>query len=158
MKTTIFKLGALILLFVLMGAGCKKEKNYEDIPLEYIKCLCDHDVSSSSKITIQDILLFEASKTSWNEMKSLSFDGEKSEFISYDKGAKSAKLITIRGSMNDISDICNFPATINLLEIPSAGETVSLNADVFKLCTEKGAIMNNFYSNCVLTSLKRRIK
>ncbi len=159
MKTMILKLSVFVLIFTLMGAGCEKEKKYEDIPLEYIKCPCNNDTSFTRKITIQDVLLFDASKTSENEMRSLSFDGEKSQFISYHKDTKSALLCIIRVSMEYISDICNFPATINALEIPLTGETVSLNADIFEPCTPKAHTTYSSYSNnCVLTSLKRRIK
>src|ERR1035437_2752248 len=92
MKTTILKLSAFVLFFALMGAGCEKEKKYEDIPLEYIKCPCNNDTSFTRKITIQDVLLFDASKTSENEMRSLRVDGEKSQFIRYHKDTKSALL------------------------------------------------------------------
>jgi hypothetical protein len=161
MKTTILKFSAFVLIIVLMGAGCRKEKKYEDIPLEYIKCPCNNnDTILRWKIAEQDILLFDASKTSGDEMLRLSFHGEKprkeSVFINYHKDTKSAKLCYI-GVESIICIICNLPSTLNTLEIPLTGERVSLTADEFKVCPpmESG---NNTTINCVLTSFKRRIK
>ena len=67
MKTTILKISVFLLLFSLMGTGCEKEDEYEDISLESLKCPCEHDVAFIKKITVENILLFDAEKTSCDE-------------------------------------------------------------------------------------------
>lgn len=158
MKTTLLKISFIFLFLSLIGAGCEKEDADEDIPLEYIKCPCDHDVDFLMNIEIHEVLLFDASKTSWDEMRSTTFDGETSQFVSYEKDTKSAKLFTIRGAMTGISELCNFPTTKYTWEIPLSGERISFSADSFNLCMPKGSTTNTTYSNWILTTLKRKIK
>lgn len=158
MKTIFLKLSAFILLFGLMGAGCEKEEEYEDIPLESIKCPCEHDVAFIKKITIENILLFDAQKTSLDEMKAQTFDGEKSEFVAYTEKSKSMIFYSIRTTMKGTSYVCNIPEKINDWTIPSTGIVITLNANEYELCIPRPSIANNTYSNCVLTTLKRKIK
>lgn len=158
MKTTILKIGFIFLFLVTMGAGCEKEDNYENIPLEYAQCPCSNDLSFIKKITVENILLFNVKETTWDEMKAQTFDGEKSEFVAYSEESKSMIFYSIRTTMTGISYVCNVPEKINDWTIPSTGVVISFYADEFELCTPQGSITNNTYSNCILTSLKRKIK
>lgn len=158
MITTIFKIRVFILLFILMGAGCKKEDEYEDIPLENIKCPCEHDVSYIKQIVVENVVLFDSAKTSWDEMKTQTFDGEKSEFVSYSEELKSMAFYSVRTTMTGISYVCNIPDKISNWSIPSTGIVITLNANEYESCIPKPNIANNTYSNCVLITLKRRIK
>lgn len=148
-----------------MGAGCEKEEEYEDISLENIKCPCEHDVSFIRKITFENILLFYSKETTWDEMKAQTFDGEKSEFVSYSEESKSMifysivneGLPTIGGV--SICHVCNTPEKINEITIPSTGLLISFSADVFEVCYETPSIgFSQTNTEIILTSLKRKIK
>jgi len=165
MKTTILKISVTLLFLSLIGAGCKKEGAYEDIPLEYIKCPCEHGVSFIKKISVENILLFDAKETTWDEMKTQTFDGEKSEFVSYSEESKSMifysivneGLPTIGGV--SICHVCNAPETINEITISSTGLLISFSADVFEACYETPSIgFSQSNTEIILTSLIRRIK
>jgi hypothetical protein len=149
---------------VLLGAGCEDdEDNYESITLEYIKCPCEHETNFLKEVEIDDILLFDASKTSLSEMVGLSSDGERSLFISYSPETDStvfysfAKISNI--SYSDIGYICNFPNEAKHWEIPSNGITISFSAKVFEACN--GSPSTGFtqtYTDNILTSLKKYTK
>jgi len=143
---------------VLLGAGCEKEEEYEDISLENLKCPCEHNVSFIKTITVENILLFDAKETTWDEMKAQTFDGEKSEFVSYSEELKSMIFYSIRTTMTGISYVCNIPEKINDWTIPSTGIVITLYANEYELCIPQPSIANNTYSNCILTTLKRKIK
>lgn len=159
MKTTILKLSALILLLVLMGAGCEKEDEYENIPLESIQCPCENDVSIIKKITVENVLLFDTGKTSWDEMKTQTFDGEKSEFVSYSEDSKSMVFYSVRTTATGIGYVCNIPDKINDWTIPSTGVVISFKADAFDACSSPPSIgFSQTNYEIILTTLKRRIK
>jgi len=158
MKTTSLKISAIVLLFTLMGAGCKKEEAFEDLPLEYVKCPCDHDMAFIKKVAIQNVLLFDASKTSWDEMKNRTFDGEKSEFVSYSEKTKSMIYYSVRTTMTGSSYVCNVPEELKDWTITSTGVVISFSADEFVSCIPQSGIANNTFSNCVLTTFKRKIQ
>ena len=163
MKTKKFKLLSICLLLlplciVILGSGCEKEEEYENISLESLKCPCEHDLPLIKKITVEDILLFDAKETTWDEMKAQTFDGEKSEFVSYSDESKSMTFYSVRTTMTGIIYVCNVPEKINDWTIPLTGVVISFYADEFELCTPQVSITNNTYSNCILTSLKRKIK
>jgi hypothetical protein len=158
-KITIFKLGAFILLFAFVGAGCEKENEdeYEDVLLENIKCPCEHEVVFGKTIYIENILLFDAKNTSWDEMKTQTFDGEKSEFVAYSEDSKSMIFYSIRTTMTGIGYVCNIPDKINDWTIPSTGAVISFKADAFDACSSLPSISQTSYE-IILTSLKRKIK
>lgn len=142
----------------MLGAGCEKEEEFEDISLEGIECPCEHELFFIKKITVENILLFDAKKTKWDEMKAQTFDGEKSEFVSYSEESKSMIFYSIRTTMTGISYVCNIPEKINDWIIPSTGIVIILYANEYELCIPLPSIANNTYSYCVLTTLKRKIK
>ena len=158
MKITILKISIMFLFLSIMGAGCEKEEEYEDISLSSLKCPCEHDLSFIKKVSVENILLFDVNETTWDEMKTQTFNGEKSAFIAYTKETKSMIFYSIRTTMTGISYVCNVPEKINGWTIPAPGVEISFCADEFELCTPHGGIANNTYSNCILTSLKRKIK
>lgn len=159
MKTTIFKLSAFVLLFALMGAGCEKEEEYEDVSLESLKCPCEHDVSFIKKITVKNILLFDAIETTWDEMKARTFDGEKSEFVAYSEESKSMIFYSIRTTMTGIGYVCNIPDKTCDWAIPSTGVVISFNADAFDACSSPPSIgFSQTNYEIILTTLKRKIK
>lgn len=158
MKTTILKVGVFVLLLSLMGAGCEKEDSYEEISLEYSKCPCDHEANFIKEVEMKDVLLFDAAKTSFEKMKELTFNGERSLFVCYVAETDSTTFYSIRTTMMGVSYICNFPAEVKEYEISSTGINISFTADEFELCDPKNSIATNTYSNLVLTSLKKHTK
>lgn len=158
MKSIHLKISFVLLILCFMGAGCEKDDEYEDIPLENNKCPCERDVPFIKKISKENILLFDAKKTSLDEMKTQTFDGEKSEFVSYSEELKTMTFYSVRITMTGISYVCNVPGKINDWTIPSTGVLISFDADEFEVCISPPGIANNTYSNCVLTSLKRTLK
>ncbi len=164
MKTKKIKILAIFLFLLplcvaLLGAGCdKNEDYYENIPLEYTKCPCDSEMSFIKKIAIDEILLFDASKTSFSDMKDLSFNGEQSLFIDYTPESNSALVYSIRTTMMGVSNICNFPNIILSWNISEKGDYITLSVDEFELCEPNGAIAANTYSNYVLKVFKKKNK
>lgn len=158
MKTTILIINAIVLLFTLMGVGCEKEEAYEVIPLEYVKCPCASDLNFIKKITIENILLFDSAKTSWDEMKTQTFNGDKSEFCSFSGETKNMIYYSFRTTMTGSSYVCNVPAEIKDWTISSTGVVISFSADEFESCMSQSGIANNTFSNCVLKTFKRKIK
>lgn len=142
----------------LLSAGCEKENEYEDIPLESIQCPCEHKVDFIKRLAKKNILLFDATQTSWDEMKAQTLDNENSEFISYSKETKSMTFYSVRTTMMGVCIICNIPTKLDDWIIPSTGLLISFEADEFKSCTPQPDIANNTHSNCVLTILKIKLK
>jgi hypothetical protein len=157
MKVLMLKTGILFLLLFMMAVGCKKKDEYEDVLLENIKCPCEHDVAFIKIVSIKSILLFDAKRTSWDDMKAQTFDGEKSEFVAYSEESKSMIFYSNRTTMSGISFMCNIPGEISDWEIPSTGIVITFNANEYELCIPLPST-NTTYSNCVLTTLKRKIK
>ena len=163
MKRTILKFSFILLLPIvvgisLIGAGCEKEDSYEEISLEYSKCPCDHETNFIKEVEIENVLLFDASKISFSEMKNLSFDGERSLFVSYSSETDSAVFYSFTGAIVGISYFCNFPSIDKKWEISPNGIYISFSADEFELCNPKISIGTYTYSNLILTSLKKHLK
>lgn len=166
MKPKKIKLLTTLLLLlplgvVLLVAGCDDkddENNYESIPLEYAKCPCGSEIDLIKEIRMNDILLFDASITTFSEMKDLSFNGELSLFICYSPQTDSVIVYSIRTTMMGVGIFCNFPDAIQGWNISEKGDYISFSADEFELCENKGGIAANTYSNLVLTTLKRKTK
>ena len=165
MKSKTLKLLTILLFLlplcvVLLGAGCDDddENDYESIPLEYIKCPCDSEMELIKEVAMNNILLFDASMTTFSEMENLSYNGERSLFICYTPETDSVMVYSIRTTMTGVGIFCNFPNAIHGWNISEKGDYVSFSADEFDLCEPKGAIAANTYSNYVLTSLKRKMK
>ena len=154
MKNLLF---AVLLSFVI--CGCDKEETI-DIALEYIMCPCEHETEIYEyPFWAENMLLFDAAKTSLVDMKKISFDSKDggSRFIKFDYEHNQATYISIHGTMESYGYICNFPGTFNW-HIPSKGLRVSCYGDVFDTCEPKYGIAIYSYSNIVLTSLKLHIK
>ena len=149
----------LPLCVVLLGAGCNDkddEKNYENISLEYTKCPCDSEMDFIKEITMNKILLFDTTKTTFSEMQELSLVGDSSQFISYNPESNNAILCTKKGIYIGIGYFCNFPETADEWEIPSDGILISYSADVFKSCKALSSIgFSTSYSDNILTSFKK---
>ena len=158
MKTTILKISIIFLFLSLVGAGCGKEEQFEEIVLENTECPCEHETSFIKEITLEKVLLFNATKTTFEKMKEISFNGERSLFICYTPETDSSTVYSIRTTMMGVSYICNFPDKVKDWVIPSNGIYISYSANEFELCEPKSSIANNTYSNLVLFSLKKQIK
>ena len=66
MKTKLL-LFTLFLSLIMGIGGCEKNENYpvyENIPLEHIKCPCGQETRFIKKVDFEDILLFDAARTS----------------------------------------------------------------------------------------------
>lgn len=162
MKTLIIKTSFFILLLLIMGAGCEKDDEYEVITLEYVKCPCNSEKSITKEITKENILLFDASKTSISEMQELTLNGQKAEYICYYPEIDSALYCDFNNINiaynNSIGYFCNFPEISKEWAIPYEGIYVSFSADVYEACNGYPTVAFDTYSENVLTSLKRRIK
>jgi hypothetical protein len=156
MKTLVIKTSFFILLLFIMGAGCGKNYEYEVISLEYVKCPCNSERSYIKEVTMEKIMLFDTTKTTFFEMQELSLDGESSIFVCYDPESNNADIYTIRGESVGINYICNFPEIVRKWGIPSNGIYISLSADAFESCRAINSIGGTIsYSDDVLTLLKK---
>ena len=162
MKTKKIKLLTVFLLLlplgvVLLGAGCEKnEENYENISLEYIRCPCDSEKSFIEEITMNEILLFDTTKTTFSEMQELSLDGDTSRFVCYNPENNNAVFYSKTGLVAKVGYICNFPETAMEWKIPADGILIEYSADVFETCKAVGSIGSwTSFSDYILTSLKK---
>ncbi len=147
-------------LFLFIGAGYDNEgEEYEEITIDYSKCPCEHETKFLKKIEQENVLLFDVTETSFSEMKKLSSDGERANFISYSTSiSDTAFYYSIVGSMSHIGYICNFPEVATEWKIPFQGINITFSADAFELCAPKTSITTQSYSNLVLASLKKEKK
>lgn len=106
----------------------------------------------------KDLLLFNISKSSISEMKNLTFDGERSEFICYETESDTITYYSIIGAMHHFGYICNFPKIASTWELPYEGSSIKFIAESFELCEPKISTVTNSYSNLILTSLQIRKK
>lgn len=147
---------------LLTGAGCEKDNEYEEIPLEYTKCPCEQETSLIKKVEIKDVLLFDATKTSFSEMRQLSLNGKEAEFVYYSPETDSTIYYNFKNVdvayFNSIGYLCNFPSSAKTWKIPFEGIYISFTADEFEACYGFPSIGFNAYVEYVLTSLKRKIK
>ena len=152
MKTKKSFLFILFLPFIICGCS-DKDVEFE---LEYKKCPCEHEQEKiAGNFSYENILLFDEAKTSWNQMKEISFDSiyGGSEFMGIDyennklryHNNQDSAWITIRGN------ICNFPETFNY--IPYEGLRISFSGDMFNKCRTSSPS-----GDIVLTSLKVHTK
>ena len=142
-----------ILLVVIISIACKDDDKTNT--LEYTKCPCDHEVIYIKEISRNTILLFDGSKTSFAEMKELSFDDDHSEFIFFSPSGDSLVFCSIYSHMNGISYVCNIPLFIFEWTIPSEGIYVSFSSDEYELCEPMNSIGSSSYSNLVLTTFNK---
>ncbi len=165
MKTVILKMGFIFLFLALTGAGCEDndDNQYEKIPLTNFECPCDHETDFIKEVTMQDVLLFDAAKTSYPNMKELSFDGTEAIFVSHSYESDSTIFYSFRGTSTDmgyldIGYICNFPEVAKKWTIPSQGIYISFTAKVFHACHGHPSVGFTTYTDNILTSLKRKIQ
>ena len=152
---TIIKIVFLCGIIILSAFSCEKEDLYEEIPLQYSKCPCDHETEFINSINLEKVLLFDSTKTSFFEMKELSTNGDCSKFFSYSTELNTASYTSICGAMVYTGYICNFPKIAKDWDVPSKGIYIFYSADVYKLCEPQNSITTYTYSNLVLTSLKK---
>lgn len=158
MKIPILKISFIFLLLNLIGVGCGEREQFEEIVLKNTECPCEHETSFIKEITLENILLFNATITTFEKMKEISFNGERSIFICYTPETESAIVYSIRTTMWGVSYICNFPDKVKEWEISSNGIYISYSGNEFEICEPKYSIANNTYSNLVLSSLMKQIK
>ena len=155
MKLKTLNFCVYILLLALGGDGCKKTEVIDNTQFVIKKCPCDHETKFIKSVIIDKILLFDASKTSHQQMKDLSFDGNQSFFISYSPDAETlTEYIFINNNHWGVSYVCNFPLLIKNWVIPSDGINISYTAHEYQLCNSTDIVMENGYSNLVLLSIK----
>jgi len=151
---SVMKILILCGVFLFMAFGCEKERadEYEDIPVQYAKCPCNHDTDFVKKISYENVLLFDSAKTTFNQMEKLSFNGEYSEFLYYTENG-SLQFRSIR-SMHRIVTVCNPPTkALKKIMIPDEGIIVKFEGELYPSC-EENFIMEIIYENLVLTTFK----
>ena len=168
MKTRI-SLSIMLSLFVLTGLlGCEDNDQGdvllqdENIPLEYVRCPCEREIEFLAQFTINDIYLFDASKTSKTEMKKFSTVGEESNFVWYLPKENRAVFYSYSTYSNiiyvGIGYFCNFPKIAKKWKIPHEGIKISFTADGYEACNGGFTIGTSFYSDNILVSLIRKAK
>jgi len=161
MKVLMLKTGILFLLLFIMEVGCEKSNEYEEILLEYTSCSCEQ-ATFIKEVEINDVLLFDATKTSFSEMRQLSLNNKEAEFISYSPETDSTIYYNFKNVdvayFNSIGYICNFPTSAKEWTIPLNGIYISFSADEFEACYGFPSIGFNAYIEYILTSLKRKVK
>ena len=156
----IEKLLITIGIFLTVFAGCNKEDSYEVIEVEYTKCPCDHETDFIKSVTLENVLLFDSTKTTLNKMKELSFDGICSNFFCYSPETDTIVYYSIckpysnNITITHIAYFCNFPIIVEEWDIPINGFYLSFSADVYNSCNSPPGI-NQSYSDNILTSLKK---
>ena len=161
------------MFFALVTCGCNnKEETIDDddtcgygnreetidVALEYAICPCEDETEYYGHVFRENVLLFDAAKTSPEQMISLSFDSANNsyEYIGFDNNERRATHVIVHGHMGNFGRICNFPEIVDC--IPSTGLRVSFSYDAFSRCKPPIIIMEDSYADIVLTSLKLHIK
>jgi hypothetical protein len=162
MKVLKSKTGILFLFLFVMEVGCEKSNEYEEILLEHTSCSCEQ-ATFIKEVEIKDVLLFDATKTSFSEMRHVSLNGKEAEFISYSPETDSTIYYNFKNVdaayFNSIGYICNFPSSAKTWKIPSDGIYISFSADVFEACYGYPSVgFTQTYTDNILTSLKRKVK
>lgn len=161
MKTKRNWFFSVTLFFAVIVIGC--EKDYEIIDLKNAKCPCEHETNFIKKTSNENVLLFDANKTTLSEMHEFSYKNNSAVFISYTPESDSTYLYYFKDISNEnylgISYICNFPEIAKSWTIPSNGIYISFTADAFEACySYPSAGFTQLYSDIILTSLKRKVK
>ena len=147
----------LILIVLLVSIRCDKVE-FDEINVEYSKCICDHETNFIKEFSVENILLFDKTKTSFLEMKELSSDGDCSSFVDYSSDPDSTFCYSSCGAIVSFGFICNLPEIVNDWEIPQEGIYISFSADEFELCEPRTSLVTQMYSNLILKSLKKHKK
>jgi hypothetical protein len=159
----ILKFTTAILLIVAGNFSCGKEEDkvWENIPVEYVKCPCEHEtVIKESSLnwgsgSTDNVLMIDISKTDEDKIKELLESEEIRQYLSYEPATEKA-IYTFKsesGVWLTVGFICNFPSRYNW-EIPVNGIRVSFTGDVFEMCKPIVFIPEHFYFDLVLTSFK----
>ena len=158
MKGLIIKIGSVFLLFLfLTGTGCKRDSDYEIIPIEYLKCPCSSDMDFIKSCTLEKVVLFDSTKTTFEEMRKFTLYGDSSTFVSYNPESNNAVLYSHKGLYyGGIGYICNFPEAAKYWEIPYNGIRISFSADIYETCRPCFSVGGWIsFSDNVLTSFKK---
>ena len=159
----------MLSMFVLTGLLSCEEGDQGDvllqdeiIPLEYTKCPCEREIEFLAQFTLNDIYLYDASKTSKADMKKFSTVGDESYFIWYFPKENRAVLYTYK-IISDITHVgvgyfCNFPKIAKEWKIPYKGVKISFTADGYEACKSQSSTGTMFYSDNILVSLIRKAK
>ena len=156
MKLKTLNFCVYILLLALGGDGCKKTEVIDNTQFVIKKCPCDHETKFYGSVIMDKILLFDASKTSLQQMKDLSFNENQSFFVCYFPNEESLTCFDFfQPGWSSTSFVCNFPPFIKKWVIPATGIHISFLANEYELCNGKGGpSLQNFYSDLVLISIK----
>ena len=157
----MLKVGLALFLIGIISAGCEKdhEENYESISLKYTQCPCDNETNFLVDLQFDKVILFNASITSFTEMKSLSFEDNEALFISYKPGKDSTFFYSYKVISNttyvNVGHICNFPAVAQDWEISPTGIQVSFSINRYESCQSVPSVGSTSYTDDVLTSLSK---
>ncbi|MFZ5939526.1 MAG: hypothetical protein ACOYXB_03040 [Bacteroidota bacterium] len=152
------KISTRIFIFPLVAClaiSCDKIGNLDnEIALEYIKCSCEYGRTFFGEISADTILLFNASKTSYEDMITISSKNGISEFVAFYTDSSTTKYYKIMGEVTNVGFICNFPDIIEEWNINKNGKYISFSADCYQTCHEVIIVGFYAYMDLVLTTLK----
>lgn len=157
----IILLPAAIAVILLITAGiiaCEEGKDKMiDVPLEYMKCPCDHDTMTVTyNLERKNILMIDISGITEDKIedKIKKLDISEQSYVFYNPATGSATFrCTPDPVWRIIRIICNFPIQFNW-KIPVDGIRISFIYDEFQECRPTTFIPEHINFNIVLTSLK----
>ncbi len=153
MKTKMILFG-FVFLWGSIVLSCKDTTLFENIPVTYQKCLCDHVTTFLKTISMNNVLLFDATKTTLSDMQKLSYSDGSSTYCVYVAKTDTAVLYKIYGDMTEIGYICNWPDAMKQIDIPAKGTPISFSADEYESCNSPVSIATITYYNIILKTLK----
>lgn len=157
MKNIFFKyLLWLHFALTISIVGCQDKNSMEDIPLVYSVCPCDRDRNPQNTFAKDNIILFDASKTSFDQMKELAYDKKSQGYRFVYINLKNIAIEHFEHVNWRIGgEICNFPVDMVKPKIPSSGIRISYEGVFYEPCDNDHAVIpENIFSDIVLTSLK----
>ena len=157
MKTKMILFG-FVFLWGTIVLSCKDSTLFENIPVTYQKCPCDHVTTFMKTISMNNVLLFDATKTTWGDMQKLSYSDGSSTYCVYAAKTDTAILYDTHGDMTEIGYICNWPDAMKQIDISEKGTPISFSADEYEACNYPVSITTITYSNLVLKALKLRLE
>jgi hypothetical protein len=138
-------------------SSCGEDDEWEDIPVEYVKCPCDNKVESDLVREFKDILMFDVSKTPQHERRDLTLNEKEglSTYVYVDFEIGMAGVVIQTGNFITTFHICNFPVNKIPQTIPQNGLSVCMTGDVYEDCIQDVAKIPEYHDlYIVLTSLK----
>jgi hypothetical protein len=153
MKKNILNAAAILLILAGM-ISCGEKDGTTDIPLDYVNCPCEHETEFIEKRTYENILMFDAAKTSIDEIHEIALGQGIGLYVFVDFETQVALLRIVVHNLRYTYDICNFPFNRISQTISKNGLSISVAGNAHETCELSGGVIQYEYYNIILTSLK----